>query len=273
MAIIELDPRYPNAIPIPAFDLIGGDICYTDEVPISVRWAIADQGGHSVSEAEVLVTTDQSDYRVQERLRRGEKLYAVGTNHLVEPQPPVEQKLPQVIAAVELMHQARARGEWEASQTHRSLLPYLVEETYEFVDAVNEDGDIKAELADVLLQVLFHAEIGDGFDIDDVAESFVSKLQKRMPYLFDGSEGQVSVEEQKEAWEAGRSGDRSEPAQHLPALALAAETIRRARAAGIADSELPEDLVRPNPEQEDAEERTRAAAREVIARLCADEQQ
>lgn len=340
MTVIELDPRFPTAIPLEAASLLTGEVCYTEEVPIRVRWAIADAGGHSVSEADVLVTTDPGNEEVQERIAAGEKHFRVDLDEAPdpahvpaaaesgvapaasavaqEPDPdrrpetddggreavaalaggpaPLDGALadgapfgddagrghrvagaelagyPRLAEAIEVMAAARRGGEWEASQTHASLLPYLIEETFEYVDAVNEGGDIVGELSDLLLQVLFHAEVGEGFDIEDVAAAFVEKMRVRQPYLFDGTagDGQMPVDEQERAWAAGRGGPRSQPAQFLPALALAEETIRRARAAGIPDSEIPVELLCPTPGLElesGAEARTRAVARQFLADL------
>ena len=132
-------------------------------------------------------------------------------------------------------------------------MPYLIEEAFEFIDAVNEGGDVRGELSDLLLQVLFQAEVAEDFDIDDVAGAFVDKMRLRKPYLFDGSrdlgEGAelMPLAEQEEAWTAGRGGPRSQPAEFLPALALAEEAIRRARALGMSDSDIPVELMCPTP--------------------------
>ena len=178
--------------------------------------------------------------------------------------------------AIDVMSAARRTGEWEAGQTHASLLPYLIEEAFEFIDAVNEGGDVRGELSDLLLQVLFQAEVAEDFDIDDVAGAFVDKMRLRKPYLFDGSrdlgEGAelMPLAEQEEAWTAGRGGPRSQPAEFLPALALAEEAIRRARALGMSDSDIPVELMCPTPGLElesGAEARTRFVAREFLMQL------
>lgn len=342
MAIIELDARFPTAIPLEAANLLIGEVCYTEEVPIKVRWAIADAGGHSVRDAEILVTTDRSNDEVRMRLERGEQLYSVGLAGAVLPaelppgkssteadanaepefnvaaddplgigvskknsespdneydsagdvdsagtwveshgdgpvievvEVPSEATLPELEGAVRLMELACRRGEWESRQTHSSLLPYLLEESYEFIDAVNDGGDIVGELSDLLLQVLFHAEISDEFTIEDVAAAFTEKMRRRSPYLFQGSngdEGLVPAEEQEIAWNNGRGRPRSQPPMHLPALALAEETIRRARDLGIKDSDIPIELLAPTPGLElegGAEARTRTAARKFLASI------
>ena len=321
MTIIKLDSRFPTAIPLEAASLLTGEVSYTEEVPIRVRWAIADAGGHSVSQAEILVTTDMENDEVLDRLDAGEKIYSVELDDapdpaapagpaapvaaapqqdsvqepepepvaepvaesVAEPLTPQEQlaaaRLPHVVEAVDIMAAARRTGQWEARQTHKSLLPYLIEETYEFVDAVNEGGDIRSELSDLLLQVLFHAEIAEDFDFDDVATDFILKMRARQPYLFDGTvaEGEmVSEEEQERLWTYGRGRPRSNPATQLPALTLAEEAIRRARALGLSDADIPVEILVPTPGLETesgAEERTRQASRAFLAELAQMENQ
>ena len=132
---------------------------------------------------------------------------------------------------------------WDREQTHRSLGRHLLEETHETLEAI-DDGDpdrLRDELGDVLLQVVFHAEMArqEGtFDVDDVAEGIVSKLIRRHPHVF----GEVEVDSAAEVlvnWERIKreeSGDRSPdddiPAT-LPALARASKVQRRAAGAGF----------------------------------------
>lgn len=104
---------------------------------------------------------------------------------------------------------ARLRGPagcpWDRAQTHRSLVPYLLEEAYELAAAVS-DGDpsiIKEELGDVLLQVLLHAQIeaeAGRFTIADVAETLKDKLIRRHPHVF-GAEKVGTAEEVRAQWE------------------------------------------------------------------------
>ena len=115
--------------------------------------------------------------------------------------------------AVGVMRAAVGRGEWERTQTHESLIPYLEEESQEFIEAIHsgDDEHMKSELGDVLLQVLFHAEIAarqGRFDIFDVAASFVAKMQSRSPYLFDGSTGIVDTDEQQRLWAQGKAQEK-----------------------------------------------------------------
>jgi len=150
---------------------------------------------------------------------------------------------------VATMDQLRSAGgcPWDAEQTHESLAPYLVEETYEALDAL-ESGDLNAlrdELGDVLLQVVFHARVAQeradetAWTIDDVAGRIVEKLVRRHPHVF----GDVRVSGAAEVvanWDEIKSAERSGddgPFDHVPlgqpALTLAATLQRKAEKAGL----------------------------------------
>ena len=87
------------------------------------------------------------------------------------------------------------------------------EETTELVEAITtqaDDAELMAELGDVLLQVLFHAEIAarrGAFDFGDVVGSFIGKMRRRSPYLFDGTTSVVPQSEQKRLWELGKHAE------------------------------------------------------------------
>ena len=95
---------------------------------------------------------------------------------------------------------------WDREQTHNSLKPYLIEEAYEVLEAIDSGSDeqLKEELGDVLLQVVFHAEIAQRegrFDIEDIIEVLIDKLKRRHPHVF----GDTSVDGSKTVlrnWEA-----------------------------------------------------------------------
>lgn len=157
--------------------------------------------------------------------------------------------------AVEAMDTLRRRGEWESGQTHESLRPYLIEEAYELLDAIEagDPSDIRDELGDVLLQVLFHARIAADsdvgrFTIDDVADALVAKLHRRSP-LLTGAESVMDVEAQERAWQAAKAIEKPERsscvdgiATGLPALVLAQKVLSRVRAAGLPAELIPESL-------------------------------
>lgn len=147
------------------------------------------------------MSTDPENAEVQQRIDAGETVYRADSL-----QDSVADARRAMVRALEI-------GEWESTRTHENLLPYLHEESKEFEQAVErwgETGDedaLRDELADILLQVLFHAELAGrrgAFTLDDVAESLVNKLRRRAPYLFDGTEVMVSVEEQNRLWEAAK---------------------------------------------------------------------
>ena len=147
---------------------------------------------------------------------------------------------------------ARLRDEcpWDRSQTHRSLVTYLVEETGEVVDAIEAgtDDDLVEELGDLLLQVVFHARIAEGegvFNIDEVVGGIVAKLVTRHPYVFSDED---VPEDLDAAWEArkaaakGRTSSLDGIAHSLSSVARSAKVISRARSRGV-DVELHEEPI------------------------------
>jgi len=102
---------------------------------------------------------------------------------------------------------------WDAKQTFQSISPFTVEEAYEVADAIerNDMVDLKAELGDLLFQVVFHSQIAselDAFDFDDVAQSIVDKMIRRHPHVF-GDKVYRTQSEQKAAWESLKAQERS----------------------------------------------------------------
>ena len=96
---------------------------------------------------------------------------------------------------------------WDIEQTFESLSPCVVEEAYEVSDAIaNKDYEnLKEELGDVLLQVIFQAEIANEtelFDFDEIVDSLNNKLIRRHPHVFAGASKPLSAKEQTQAWDA-----------------------------------------------------------------------
>ena len=163
----------------------------------------------------------------------------------------------QLLRAVEVMDRLRSPGgcPWDAEQTHASLAPYLIEEAYETLDAI-ETADLAAlreELGDLLLQVLFHARLAEEahpeqrFGIDDVAADLVAKLIRRHPHVFARTEPDAqdfSAGDQQLSWDAIKKVEKRREsvtdgiALGQPALALAAKLVSRSSRAGLA-VELP----------------------------------
>ncbi|MFI5719693.1 MazG family protein [Nocardia sp. NPDC051750] len=178
-------------------------------------------------------------------------------------------------------------GGWEVTQTHDSLRPYLLEETYELLDAIQEEdpGTIREELGDLLLQVLFHSRIAEAageFTIDDVAAALVAKLVNRSPHLADaaaaGFDQHASVTEkvaaQEKAWEERKSAEKARRscldgiAMAQPALALAEKVRSRSARAGLPDDLIPDDLrIIRLGSPESAEERLRKATLDFAATI------
>ena len=105
----------------------------------------------------------------------------------------------------EIMDQLREKCPWDKKQTRQSLKPFLIEETYEILEAIDEDDpeSIKEELGDLLLQIVFHARIAKEqgeFDINDVIEGISEKMLRRHPHVF-GDEEFSTAEEVVEQWE------------------------------------------------------------------------
>ena len=153
---------------------------------------------------------------------------------------------PALLELVEVMDRLRRECPWDREQTHRSLTRYLLEETYETLEAL-ESGDrahLREELGDLLMQVYFHARIADetprergGFDVDDVARGIVDKLVRRHPHVFadvavaDVAEVERNWERLK-AEEKQRSGLADGIPVALPALAYADKVLSRLEKAG-----------------------------------------
>ena len=115
---------------------------------------------------------------------------------------------------------ARLRGDggcpWDRKQTRESLKPYLLEEAYEVLDTIDaqDDRKLKEELGDVLLQILFHAEIGrerKTFTIDDVLQTLAEKLIRRHPHVFSNPpSGPITPNEVVHRWEEIKQQEKAE---------------------------------------------------------------
>ncbi|MER6919804.1 MazG family protein, partial [Streptomyces spiralis] len=146
---------------------------------------------------------------------------------------------------VQVMDRIRAECPWSSRQTHQGLAKYAIEEAYELVESIEEGEreELREELGDVLLQVVFHSRIAEEdpdapFSIDDVAGGIVAKLIHRHPHVF-GEETATTPEEVKEHWlrtkaeEKRRTSVTEGVPLHQPGLALAAKLASRVRTAGL----------------------------------------
>jgi XTP/dITP diphosphohydrolase len=160
-----------------------------------------------------------------------------------------------LLDAVAVMDRLRSPGgcPWDAEQTPESLLQYLVEECYELYQAI-EDGeraDVREELGDVLLQVLFHARIAtehavEPFGIDEVAGDLVTKLVERHPHVFAGTERMATAAQQEANWDELKRTQKQRASSvdgvplGQPAVALAAKLTSRTARAGLPAELLPD---------------------------------
>jgi len=164
---------------------------------------------------------------------------------------------PNLTDLIAVAHQLRAPGgcPWDAEQTHRSLVTYLVEETYELVEALESGNrdEILEELGDVLYQVIFHSDLaaagslGEPFDIDAVAAVTAAKMRSRHPHVFGtpeeleryaantGDEVMLNWDNHKKREKPERESVLDGVPQSLPALALASKVLGKAEKIGLID--------------------------------------
>jgi XTP/dITP diphosphohydrolase len=204
---------------------------------------------------------------------------------------------------VEVMDRLRSPGgcPWDAEQTHESLIKYLLEESYEFIDAIETDdrAGMREELGDVLLQVYFHSRIAqdhptDPFSIEDVAGGIADKLISRHPHVFEnlavsGTDEIIENWEAIKAREKGRTSAIDGIAMAQPALPLVAKILYRAEKYNV-DLDVDQHSSEKASEKSvgealasviawahengiDPENALRAQAREMIRQIQAAEQQ
>lgn len=247
MTVVLVDPRRPTLVPVDAVALLTGDVQYTEEMPVKVPWSLPSaRSAYDGVPAPVLLSSDADHPSVVARIASGERVIAA----------PVPQPGERLVDAVALMDQLRTAGPWESQQTHDSLRRYLLEETYELFDAVHggDLSELRDELGDVLLQVLFHARIAEdapeqAFNIDDVADALVRKLGNRVPAVLAGES--ITLEDQLAQWEQRKALEKRAKASvsgasamddiptGQPALALAHKVLSRAATAGVPPDLIP----------------------------------
>ena len=212
--IVLVDPRWPDQISLGIIPYLYGlgvsRLEVTPDIPAAARdhyHQLAALPAPSLSQpvARLVITSDDADPRLMEPTKT-----AAETTTRIFRAPSRDDPTWQ---AQNIMRRALTVGEWEREQTHETLLPYLREETTELAEAITtqaDDAELMAELGDVLLQVLFHAEIAarrGAFDFGDVVGSFIGKMRRRSPYLFDGTTSVVPQSEQKRLWELGKHAE------------------------------------------------------------------
>lgn len=160
---------------------------------------------------------------------------------------------------IQTAKQLRAPGgcPWDAEQTHQSLAKYLIEETYELIDAIesNDRQQILEELGDVFYHVVFHSDLaesgslGEPFNIQDVAELSIAKMKGRHPHVFGTPEELEKYKAETgddvmKSWDAHKMKEKPERQSvldgipnSLPALLLADKVIGKAQKLGVLETE------------------------------------
>ena len=193
--------------------------------------------------------------------------------------PPPPSELPPIEQLREVMAALRAPDgcPWDREQDHRSLRWHAVEEVYELLDAIDsgDDGEMLEELGDLLLQVVFHAQLGaerGAFDLDSICRTLVEKLIRRHPHVFGDTAvsgiGEVwaNWEKIKKAEKAGSKHERKSaldgiPAR-LPSLMYAQKLVKKARKASLLSNP-----VQGAPSDRPAEAATQPSEAAVAAEL------
>lgn len=175
---------------------------------------------------------------------------------------------------LEIMHRLRQECPWDQKQTHSSLIRYCIEECYELVDAIHASDfeNMKEELGDLLLQVIFHAELAQEkkrFNMEEVIEHLSQKLIRRHPHVFSASDSsQLTEAEVRAQWDQIKEKEKSnqpptrsffKTARSLPSLARSLYLSRQAAKLGF-DWECPSDAW--NKVNEEFEELANAATPE-----------
>lgn len=165
----------------------------------------------------------------------------------------------ELIRSVELMATLRRRCPWDREQTHETLRSYLIEESYEVLDALDDLGrsdysgeayaNLEEELGDLWFQILFHSQLAQEqgqFTIADVARGLYEKMVSRHPHVFDPEQSDSTTVPTGASWDERKREEKQRTSmfdgipQHLPALAKTAKSIKRASLSGTPpDPNLP----------------------------------
>jgi ATP diphosphatase len=151
----------------------------------------------------------------------------------------VSANLERLLAIMARLRDPQSGCPWDVEQTFATIAPYTIEEAYEVADAIARDDmeELKGELGDLLLQVVFHARMAEEaglFDFDDVAAAIADKMVKRHPHVF-GDADRRDADTQTRSWEAQKAEERAERAARqgsrasvLDGVALALPALMRA---------------------------------------------
>ena len=168
---------------------------------------------------------------------------------MTTPPPPPETLSPldRLLAIMARLRDPQTGCPWDQEQTFATIAPYTVEEAYEVADAIERGdlSDLKEELGDLLLQVVFHSRMAEeqgAFAFDDVARAVNDKMIRRHPHVF-GEESYASLADQKAGWETLKAEERGKKGRAasllddvpvgLPALTRAVKLSKRAARVGF----------------------------------------
>ena len=141
---------------------------------------------------------------------------------MTKPAPTDADPLARLVAIMAALRDPNGGCPWDLEQTFATIAPYTVEEAYEVADAIerNDLGDLKEELGDLLLQVVYHSRMAEetgAFAFDDVAEAICAKMIRRHPHVF-GAASHRNAAEQTKAWEAIKAEERAKKARKTSVL-------------------------------------------------------
>lgn len=243
-AVVLIDPRFGAVLPAAAVPVLRAATEVYADPELGLGFEPAPDPV-PVDRPVVVIAADLDDPAAA-------ALHAAGAE-VIATRPPAGAELLSAVAVMDLL---RSPGgcPWDAEQTHESLRQYLVEETFELLEAI-EDGDraaLREELGDVLLQVLFHSRVAaedaaDPFTVDDVAADLVGKLVSRHPHVFAGGDPAVrDAVSQEHRWEQLKQAEKQRESSvdgvaiGQPAVSLAAKLTQRVTRAGFPADLLPD---------------------------------
>lgn len=163
------------------------------------------------------------------------------------PPPPEGRSIDRLIAIMARLRDPEAGCPWDIAQTWETIAPYTIEEAYEVADAIERQawGELKGELGDLLLQVVYFTQMGaeEGrFDFDAVAEAIADKMVARHPHVFGDESRDKSADQQVQDWEKVKAAERAAKGETrvldgvalgLPALTRALKLQKRAARVGF----------------------------------------
>ena len=129
--------------------------------------------------------------------------------------------LPRLLEIMARLRDPETGCPWDIEQTYKSIAPYTIEEAYEVVDAITRGDldDLREELGDLLLQVVFHAQMAseqNAFAFGDVVEAITRKMIRRHPHVFADKDGNLAPSHVKEVWDRIKAEEKAERAARRP---------------------------------------------------------